>query len=80
MIKSKRIDSFFKKKACDEDEKNAVHHLKFRNLMRIQILKNWLHLKTSIDTVHFLSLQACAFKGHDKSTESHWKSVNEHSE
>jgi len=23
MIKSKRIDSFFKRKACDEDEKNA---------------------------------------------------------
>jgi len=23
MIKSKRIDSFFKRKACDEDEKNV---------------------------------------------------------
>ena len=23
MIKSKRIDSFFKRKTCDEDEKNA---------------------------------------------------------
>ena len=23
MVKSKRIDSFFKRKACDKDEKNA---------------------------------------------------------
>jgi len=35
-----------------------------------QIMQNRLHLKTSIDTVHFLSLQACAFRGHDESTES----------
>jgi len=35
-----------------------------------QIIKNQLRLKTSIDIVNFLSLQACAFRGHDETTES----------
>jgi len=32
MIKSKRIDSFFKRKACDEDEKNASASSKIEKL------------------------------------------------
>jgi len=32
MIKSKRIDSFFKRKACDEDEKNASTSSKIQKL------------------------------------------------
>jgi len=32
MIKSKRIDSFFKRKVCDEDEKNAFTSSKFEKL------------------------------------------------
>jgi len=32
MIKSKRIDSFFKRKACDEDEKNASTSSKIEKL------------------------------------------------
>jgi len=35
MIKSKRINSFFKKKACDQMKKMHLHHLKLWNLMRI---------------------------------------------
>ncbi|XP_027941243.1 zinc finger MYM-type protein 1-like [Vigna unguiculata] len=38
--------------------------------MYLRHLKTRLRLKTSIDTVRFLSLQACAFRGHDESTES----------
>nr|KYP45771.1 hypothetical protein KK1_032698 [Cajanus cajan] len=33
-------------------------------------MKNRLCLKTSIDTVRYLSLQACAFRGHDETSES----------
>jgi len=32
MIKSKRIDSFFKRKTCDEDEKNASTSSKIEKL------------------------------------------------
>jgi len=32
MVKSKRIDSFFKRKACDEDEKNASTSSKIKKL------------------------------------------------
>ena len=32
MIKSKRMDSFFKRKACDEDEKNASTSSKIEKL------------------------------------------------
>ena len=32
MIKSKRIDSFFKRKVCDEDEKNASTSSKIEKL------------------------------------------------
>ena len=32
MIKSKRIDSFFKRKACDENEKNAATSSKIEKL------------------------------------------------
>ncbi|XP_025661863.1 uncharacterized protein [Arachis hypogaea] len=35
-----------------------------------QVLSNRLHLKASIDTVRWLTFQACAFRGHDESHES----------
>jgi len=57
--------------AC-QDLLNQNCHI--RNVLEVQssdqIMKNRLRLKTSIDTVRFLSLQACAFRGHDESTES----------
>ncbi|XP_027916063.1 zinc finger MYM-type protein 1-like [Vigna unguiculata] len=57
--------------AC-QDLLNQNCHI--RNVLEVQssdqIMKNRLRLKTSIDTVRFLSLQACAFRGHDESIES----------
>jgi len=57
--------------AC-QDLLNQNFHI--RNVLEVQssdqIMKNRLCLKTSIDTIHFLSLQASAFRGHDESTES----------
>ena len=57
--------------AC-QDLLNQNCHI--RNVLEVQssdqIMKNRLRLKTSIDTIRFLSLQACAFRGHDESTES----------
>jgi len=32
MVNSKRVDSFFKRKACDEDEKNASTSFKIKKL------------------------------------------------
>jgi len=57
--------------AC-QDLLNQNCHI--RNVLEVQsldqIMKNQLCLKTSIDTVRFLSLQDCAFRGHDETTES----------
>jgi len=39
MVKSKRIDTFFKRKACDQMKKMHLRHLKLWNFMRIQKLK-----------------------------------------
>jgi len=41
MIKSKQIDSFFKRKTCNEDEKMYLRQLNLRNFMRIQELRKW---------------------------------------
>ena len=57
MIKSKRIDSFFKRKVCDEDEKMHLRHLKLRNFMIIQILK-----KTKNNSLRFLKLHIMNLK------------------
>ena len=56
MIKSKRIDFFSKRKACDEDEKMHLR-LKLRNFMRIQILK-----KTKNNSLRFLKLHIMNLK------------------
>jgi len=47
------VISFLKilRKACDEDEKMHLRHLKLRNFMRIQILK-----KTKNNSLMFLKL------------------------
>ncbi|XP_058734484.1 uncharacterized protein LOC131606207 [Vicia villosa] len=58
-------------KAC-QDLLNQNGHI--RNIFQAQssteIMKNRLRLKTSIDTVHWLTFQACAFRGRDESKES----------
>ncbi|XP_058783208.1 uncharacterized protein LOC131657874 [Vicia villosa] len=58
-------------KAC-QDLLNQDAHI--RNIVQAQssiyIMKNRLRLKTSIDTVRWLTFQACAFRGHDESTTS----------
>lgn len=45
-----------------------------RNVIQVQSssqrMNNRLRLKTSIDTVRWLTLQACAFRGHDESSKS----------
>ena len=35
-----------------------------------EIEKNWLQLKTSMDSVQCLAFQACAFRSHDESSKS----------
>ncbi|XP_004488955.2 uncharacterized protein [Cicer arietinum] len=58
-------------KAC-LDLLNQDGHI--RNTFQVQsseqILKNRIRLKTSIDTVRWLTLQACAFRGHDETSGS----------
>ncbi|XP_073219458.1 uncharacterized protein [Cicer arietinum] len=58
-------------KAC-LDLLNQDRHI--RNTFQVQsseqILKNQIRLKTSIDTVRWLTLQACAFRGHDETSGS----------
>src|SRR3954471_19230989 len=45
-----------------------------RNVIQVQSssqrMNNRLRLKTSIDTVRWLTLQACAFRGHDETSNS----------
>ncbi|XP_058755986.1 uncharacterized protein LOC131629208 [Vicia villosa] len=58
-------------KAC-QDLLNQDGHI--RNIVQAQssidIKKNRLRLKTSIDSVRWLTFQSCAFRGHDESKES----------
>ncbi|CAK8532870.1 unnamed protein product [Lathyrus sativus] len=58
-------------KTC-QDLLNQDGHI--RNIIQaqssIEIMKNRLRLKTSIDIVHWLTFQARAFRGRDESTES----------
>ncbi|XP_058758551.1 uncharacterized protein LOC131631797 [Vicia villosa] len=58
-------------KAC-QDLLNQDGHI--RNVIQVQSLNqrmnNRLCLKTSIDTVRWLTLQACAFRGHDETNNS----------
>ncbi|XP_058753009.1 uncharacterized protein LOC131626167 [Vicia villosa] len=57
--------------AC-QDLLNQDGHI--RNVIQVQSLcqrmNNRLRLKTSIDTVRWLTLQACAFRGHDETSNS----------
>jgi len=57
MIKSKRIDSFFKRKGCDENEKNASTSSKIEKLHDNQILK-----KTKNNSLRFLKLHIMNLK------------------
>ena len=58
-------------KAC-QDLLNQDGHI--RNVIQVQSssqrMNNRLRLKTSIDIVRWLTLQACAFRGHDESSKS----------
>jgi hypothetical protein len=58
-------------KAC-QDLLNQDAHLRniFEKQSSCQIKNSRLCLKASIDTVRWLTLQACAFRGHDESSES----------
>ncbi|XP_058749642.1 uncharacterized protein LOC131622614 [Vicia villosa] len=57
--------------AC-QDLLNQDGHI--RNVIQVQSscqrMNNRLRLKTSIDTVRWLTLQACAFRGHDETSNS----------
>jgi len=57
MLKSKIIDYFFKRKACDEDEKRHLLQLNLRNFMRIQELKKMKNI-----SLKFLELLIMNFK------------------
>lgn len=37
---------------------------------KVEILKNRLRLKTTIESVRYLAYQGCAFRGHDESVDS----------
>ena len=58
-------------KAC-QDLLNQDGHI--RNVIQVQSssqrMNNRLRLKTSIDIVRWLTLQACAFRGHNESSKS----------
>ena len=58
-------------KAC-QDLLNQDGHI--RNVIQVQSssqrMNNRLRLKTSIDIVRWLTLQACAFRGHEESSKS----------
>jgi len=51
MMKSKRIDFFFKRNACDENEKIHLYQLNLKNFMRTQELK-----KMKNNSLKFLEL------------------------
>ncbi|KAJ1687974.1 hypothetical protein LUZ63_019364 [Rhynchospora breviuscula] len=56
---------------CD-DLKNSMSHIENVIVKRNKkvVLDSRLRLKTSIDAVRWLTFQACAFRGHDESSES----------
>jgi hypothetical protein len=57
---------------CLENLKNQLCHIEkvVKRQITQEILNNRLRIKTSIDIVRWLTLQACAFKGHDERIES----------
>ena len=58
-------------KYCDDLLNESVHIDKVMNVQSSkQILNNRLRVKTSIDTVQWLTFQRCPFRGHDETLES----------
>ena len=57
---------------CCEDLMNHSRHIDklVEKQSSQEIEKNWLRLKTSIDSVRWLAFQACAVRGHDESSNS----------
>ncbi|XP_062166924.1 uncharacterized protein LOC133873208 [Alnus glutinosa] len=57
---------------CCEDLKNYSRHIGklIEKQSSQEIENNRLQLKTSIDSVRWLAFQACAFRGHDESSDS----------
>jgi hypothetical protein len=57
---------------CFEDLKNYSRHIDklIEKQSSQEMENNRLQLKTSIDSVRWLAFQACAFKGHDESSDS----------
>ena len=58
-------------KYCDDLLNESVHIDKVMNVQSSeQILNNRLWVKTSIDTVRWLTFQGCPFRGHDETLQS----------
>uniref|UniRef100_A0A2N9ELF0 TTF-type domain-containing protein n=1 Tax=Fagus sylvatica TaxID=28930 RepID=A0A2N9ELF0_FAGSY len=57
---------------CYEDLMKHSRHVDklFEKQSSKEIQDNWLRLKASIDSVQWLALQGCAFRGHDESLDS----------
>jgi hypothetical protein len=57
---------------CCENLKNYSRHMGklIKKQSSQEMENNRLQLKTSIDSVQWLTFQACAFRGHDESTDS----------
>jgi hypothetical protein len=57
---------------CCDDLKNYSQHIGklIEKQSSQEIENNRLQLKTSIDSVRWLAFQGCAFRGHDKSSDS----------
>jgi hypothetical protein len=58
-------------RCCDDLKNNSRHVGKLIEKQSLQEMENnRLRLKTTIDSVRWLALQACAFKGYDESSNS----------
>jgi len=57
MIKSRRIDSFFKRNACDEDEKMYLRHLNLENFTIIQKMKKMKNNYLKFLELHTMNLK-----------------------
>jgi hypothetical protein len=58
-------------KSAEDLMKVSRHIDKVLNAQTVEeVQKNWLRLTTTIESVRWLSLQACAFRGHDESSAS----------
>ena len=57
MIKSRRIDSFYKRNVCDEDDKNAFMSSTLEKLYIIQKLKKIKNNSLKLLELHIMNLK-----------------------